>query len=77
MRPRRHWTNTDVGPAMDRLPATACWRDDSPNAALAYIQLYHRDWDHHSQLIEEFPLRAKEVDRASAALIRDLHVEDC
>jgi hypothetical protein len=37
-----------------------------------FIQLYHRDWDHHSLLREELPLRAKEVDRASAALITDL-----
>ena len=37
-----------------------------------FIQLYHRDWDHHSQLVEELPLRARETDRASAALIRDL-----
>lgn len=37
-----------------------------------FIQLYHRDWDHHSQLREEMPLRAKEVDQACAALIRDL-----
>jgi hypothetical protein len=37
-----------------------------------FIQLYHRDWDHHSQLREELPLRAKETDQASAALIKDL-----
>jgi len=37
-----------------------------------FIQLYHRDWDHHSLLREELPLRAKEVDRACAALIKDL-----
>ena len=37
-----------------------------------FIQLYHRDWDHHSLLKEELPLRAKEVDQASAALIKDL-----
>ena len=37
-----------------------------------FIQLYHRDWDHHSLLVEELPLRARETDRASAALIRDL-----
>ena len=37
-----------------------------------FIQLYHRDWDHHSQLVEELPLRARETDRASAALIKDL-----
>jgi len=37
-----------------------------------FIQLYHRDWDHHSQLREELPMRAREVDRACAALIRDL-----
>lgn len=37
-----------------------------------FIQLYHRDWDHHSLLREELPLRAREVDRACAALITDL-----
>ena len=37
-----------------------------------FIQLYHRDWDHHSQLREEMPLKAQETDRASAALITDL-----
>jgi hypothetical protein len=37
-----------------------------------FIQLYHRDWDHHSLLHEQLPLRAKEVDQASAALIADL-----
>jgi Protein of unknown function (DUF1501) len=37
-----------------------------------FIQLYHRDWDHHSLLKQELPLRAKEVDRACAALITDL-----
>jgi len=37
-----------------------------------FIQLYHRDWDHHSLLKEELPNRAREVDQASAALIKDL-----
>ncbi|WP_435005577.1 DUF1501 domain-containing protein [Tundrisphaera lichenicola] len=37
-----------------------------------FIQLYHRDWDHHSLLHEELPIRAREVDQASAALITDL-----
>ncbi|HEY1053054.1 MAG TPA: DUF1501 domain-containing protein, partial [Prosthecobacter sp.] len=37
-----------------------------------FIQLYHRDWDHHSLLKEELPIRAREVDQACAALIKDL-----
>jgi len=37
-----------------------------------FIQLYHRDWDHHSLLREELPIRAREVDQACAALINDL-----
>jgi uncharacterized protein (DUF1501 family) len=37
-----------------------------------FIQLYHRDWDHHSMLREELPLRAAEIDKACAALINDL-----
>jgi arylsulfatase A-like enzyme len=37
-----------------------------------FIQLYHRDWDHHGKLPEGMPKRCKETDQASAALIRDL-----
>ncbi len=37
-----------------------------------FIQLYHRDWDHHGKLPEELPKRCKDVDEASAALIQDL-----
>ena len=37
-----------------------------------FIQLYHRDWDHHGKLPEGLPKRCKEVDQASAALITDL-----
>ena len=37
-----------------------------------FIQLYHRDWDHHSFLKDNIPLKVQEVDRASAALVKDL-----
>src|SRR5690349_6970484 len=37
-----------------------------------FIQLYHKDWDHHGNLKNDIKLKAEEVDRASAALIRDL-----
>ncbi len=37
-----------------------------------FIQLYHKDWDHHGGLKEGIQYKAQEVDRASAALIRDL-----
>jgi hypothetical protein len=37
-----------------------------------FIQLYHRDWDHHSELPGNLPKRCKDVDQASAALITDL-----
>ncbi|HVO97488.1 MAG TPA: DUF1501 domain-containing protein [Bryobacteraceae bacterium] len=37
-----------------------------------FIQLYHRDWDHHSGLKSNVALKAEEVDRATAALITDL-----
>ncbi len=37
-----------------------------------FIQLYHRDWDHHGNIKNDIKLKAQEVDRASAALIRDL-----
>jgi hypothetical protein len=37
-----------------------------------FIQLYHRDWDHHGNLRRDMKVLAEEVDRASAALIVDL-----
>lgn len=37
-----------------------------------FIQLYHRDWDHHNGLREYLPGKALETDRACAALIKDL-----
>src|SRR5580700_421635 len=37
-----------------------------------FIQLYHRDWDHHTGLKTNVALKAEEVDRATAALITDL-----
>jgi len=37
-----------------------------------FIQLYHRDWDHHDNVKKDVPLKAQEVDQASAALLNDL-----
>jgi hypothetical protein len=37
-----------------------------------FIQLYHRDWDHHNSVKLGIEYKAQEVDRATAALIKDL-----
>jgi uncharacterized protein (DUF1501 family) len=37
-----------------------------------FIQLYHRDWDHHGRIKDDIPVVAKEVDQAMAALLKDL-----
>ena len=37
-----------------------------------FIQLNHRDWDHHGGLPGAMPVKAKEVDQAAAALVKDL-----
>jgi hypothetical protein len=37
-----------------------------------YVQLYHRDWDHHSRIKGDIVMKAREVDQASAALVQDL-----
>jgi hypothetical protein len=37
-----------------------------------FIQLYHRDWDHHGELPANLPKRCKDVDQASAGLVADL-----
>jgi hypothetical protein len=37
-----------------------------------FIQLYHRDWDHHGNIKNDIKLKAEEVDRPAYALITDL-----
>lgn len=37
-----------------------------------FVQLYHRDWDHHNDLVRFMNVCARDCDRATAALIRDL-----
>jgi hypothetical protein len=41
-----------------------------------FIQLYHKDWDHHGGVKEGITFKAQEVDRACMALIRDLQQRD-
>jgi hypothetical protein len=37
-----------------------------------FIQLYHRGWDQHYNLPSDLRLQAEDIDRAGAALVRDL-----
>ena len=37
-----------------------------------FIQLYHKDWDHHGGVKDGIALKASEIDRACMALITDL-----
>ncbi len=38
-----------------------------------FVQLFHKDWDHHQNLPDKLPLLCKETDKGSAALVLDLH----
>src|SRR5262249_5755860 len=37
-----------------------------------FVQLFHADWDTHSNIESALPARAKEVDQPMAALVQDL-----
>ncbi len=37
-----------------------------------FVQLFDSGWDHHNQIASNLPRKCKEIDRASAALVRDL-----
>ncbi len=39
---------------------------------MRFIQIFHRGWDHHSNVQKYLPTLAKETDQGSAALVRDL-----
>ncbi len=37
-----------------------------------FVQIFHRGWDQHGSLPRDLPLQCKDIDQASAALIKDL-----
>jgi hypothetical protein len=41
-----------------------------------FIQLYHRDWDHHGNVKNDVAVVAKEVDQGMTALLKDLKRRD-
>jgi hypothetical protein len=41
-----------------------------------FIQLYHRDWDHHGGVKDQIAIVAKEVDQPMTALLKDLKARD-
>ncbi|MEZ5044356.1 MAG: DUF1501 domain-containing protein [Saprospiraceae bacterium] len=41
-------------------------------AGVRFVQLYHQGWDQHGNLVGEMRLQAEDVDRSSAALVKDL-----
>lgn len=41
-----------------------------------FIQLYHRDWDHHGGVKRNVEITAQEVDQGAAALLQDLKQRD-
>jgi hypothetical protein len=41
-------------------------------SGVRFVQLYHQGWDQHGNMVGEMPMQAKDVDRASAALVMDL-----
>ncbi len=41
-------------------------------SGVRFVQLYHQGWDQHDNLPSQMAMQAKDVDQASAALIKDL-----
>ena len=41
-----------------------------------FIQLYHKDWDHHGDITQGIVYKAEEIDRACMALLTDLKQRD-
>ena len=37
-----------------------------------FVQLYHRGWDHHTNIVSRLQAKCRETDQASAALVQDL-----
>jgi hypothetical protein len=41
-------------------------------SGVRFVQLYHQGWDTHGNLANDMTMQAEDVDRASAALVKDL-----
>ncbi|MCE9545713.1 MAG: DUF1501 domain-containing protein [Planctomycetia bacterium] len=37
-----------------------------------FVQIFHREWDHHGDLPRDLPLQCRDMDQGAAALIKDL-----
>jgi hypothetical protein len=59
-----------------RVPGTFAWSCVMTRRLLEndvrFVQIFHRDWDHHTNLQTMHPVAARDVDQASAALVTDL-----
>ena len=53
------------------------WQRRLAERGVRFIQLYHRDWDHHGNLPADLPKRCKDVDQAAAGLIRVSWLTTC
>ena len=63
---------TGPSQARRRSPIIACWPGGWPSRDVRFVQLYHRDWDHHGSLPTEIKKQCDATDRSSAALVADL-----
>ena len=53
-------------------PRTVCWPAAWLERGVRFIQLFHRGWDQHISIKNQLPKQCRDVDQASAALIKDL-----
>ncbi len=60
-------TSTNQGPTR-KLPAGSA----DGRAKRGFVQLYHMGWDQHDHLPDHMSKQCRDVDQASAALLRDL-----
>ncbi len=66
------WTCTAPSRARPRFANNCLLARRLAERDVRFVQLYHRDWDHHGNLPNELKRQCDNCDQASAALVKDL-----
>src|SRR5437773_2782942 len=70
--PARVWEMYGAKPGDGSVASNCLLARRLAERGVRFIQLYHRDWDHHNDVRNNIVFKAEEVDRPTAALITDL-----
>ena len=72
MSQNQHSNSTVMTPGPGSFAANCLLARRMAQRGVRFIQLFHRGWDQHISIKDQLPKQCRDVDQASAALVKDL-----